>query len=229
MKLRDVIFWAHLTAGVTVGMVVLFMSVTGMMLAFRPQIVSIVEQGKYDSVAAQKNSPVRIFMKDVEGLHRWFGMQGKLKPVAKNIKGVCTIVFLGMIISGFYLWWPRKKIKLEPALRNKAWDWNRHNVIGFWSAPVLIIITVTGLLMTYLPKPNQAQAVNKIEVVKEERVKDTPQRKFRKLVRLIHTGEAAGIVGEIIVFMASGAAVMLVWTGLSMARRRFLSKGESYV
>ena len=209
IKIRKVIFWTHLAAGVIVGAVILFMSVTGMMLAFRPQIVGVNPQAK-------------VFMKKIEGWHRWFGMEGNLKPIAHDIKSICTSIFLVMIISGFYLWWPRKKIKFEPGTRGRAQNWNLHNVIGFWAAPFLMTITITGLLMSYLPRHDRPRE-HKTDIVKEEQIKDTPERKFRKLIRSIHTGEAGGIVGEVIAFLVAGCAVMLVWTGFSMALQRFYS------
>jgi len=44
MKLRQVIFWLHLTAGVVAGTVLLVMSVTGVLLAFERQIVAFAER-----------------------------------------------------------------------------------------------------------------------------------------------------------------------------------------
>ena len=44
MKLRKIIFWLHLTAGVVAGTVILVMSVTGVLLAFERQIVAFAER-----------------------------------------------------------------------------------------------------------------------------------------------------------------------------------------
>src|SRR5262245_38666971 len=34
-------------------------------------------------------------------------------------------------------------------LRGRSRNWNWHNTAGFWSAPVLLCITLTGLVMSY--------------------------------------------------------------------------------
>ena len=34
-------------------------------------------------------------------------------------------------------------------LRGKARDWNWHNVIGFWSSTVLVVLTLTAAVMSY--------------------------------------------------------------------------------
>lgn len=46
-------------------------------------------------------------------------------------------------------------------------------------------------------------------------------RQLRTWLRWIHTGEAAGWFGQLIAGVASAGAVVLVWTGLSLAWRRF--------
>jgi flavodoxin len=37
----------------------------------------------------------------------------------------------------------------NPRLRGKARDWNWHNVIGFWSSGVLVVLTLTAAVMSY--------------------------------------------------------------------------------
>jgi uncharacterized iron-regulated membrane protein len=43
-KLRRIIFWSHLTAGVSAGVVILIMSVTGVLLAFERQVIRFAER-----------------------------------------------------------------------------------------------------------------------------------------------------------------------------------------
>jgi uncharacterized iron-regulated membrane protein len=48
----------------------------------------------------------------------------------------------------------------------------------------------------------------------------TPGRRLRSISRFTHTGEVLGVVGQTVAGLASAAAVLLVWTGLSLALRR---------
>jgi uncharacterized iron-regulated membrane protein len=48
-------------------------------------------------------------------------------------------------------------------------------------------------------------------------------RKIRTWIRWLHTGEAGGMLGQTIAGLASAGGVLLVWTGLSLAFRRFNS------
>lgn len=63
-----------------------------------------------------------------------------------------TLVFVGLLISGIYLWWPRNKkgkkksfkIKWNARWRRKNYD--LHSVLGFYIASVALIFAVTGLV-----------------------------------------------------------------------------------
>lgn len=49
----------------------------------------------------------------------------------------------------------------------------------------------------------------------------SPGRQLRGILRFAHTGEVLGIVGQTIAGIASLAAALLVWTGISLSLRRF--------
>ena len=49
-------------------------------------------------------------------------------------------------------------------------------------------------------------------------------RTLRAWVRPVHTGEAGGVVGQMVAALASACGVLLVWTGLALAWRRFRAR-----
>lgn len=108
-------------------------------------------------VREQGAKRTRTFMRVMTEWHRWLGREGNGRAVGKAITGACNLAFLFLALTGIYLWWPRqwswtsvKGIVLFNArLRGKARDWNWHNVIGIWSAPVLIILTATATIISY--------------------------------------------------------------------------------
>jgi uncharacterized iron-regulated membrane protein len=108
-------------------------------------------------ILGEGNKGLRSFFETVTELHRWFGFQGKNRNTAKAVKGICVLLFGLSVLSGFYLWWPRQwtvsifKVIGVPTFRfkGKQRDFNWHNAVGFWSAPWLMIIIVTGLIMIY--------------------------------------------------------------------------------
>ncbi|WNG41133.1 PepSY domain-containing protein [Archangium violaceum] len=99
----------------------------------------------------------RKFFHVMEEWHRWLGAQGDNRAMGRAITGVCNAAFLFLAITGLYLWWPRKwtmktvrpTLWFRGGLRGKARDFNWHNVIGFWSLPVLIVLTATGMVISY--------------------------------------------------------------------------------
>jgi uncharacterized iron-regulated membrane protein len=49
----------------------------------------------------------------------------------------------------------------------------------------------------------------------------SPGQRLRSWPRWVHTGEAGGLLGQTVAGLASAGGAMLVWTGLSLAWRRF--------
>jgi uncharacterized iron-regulated membrane protein len=92
-----------------------------------------------------------------EEWHRWLGREGKGQAVGKLITGIANAAFLFLCITGVYMWWPRswKPKALRPAflfvtgIKGRARDFNWHNVFGFWSALVLIVIVASGVVMSF--------------------------------------------------------------------------------
>ncbi|MGH7739874.1 MAG: PepSY-associated TM helix domain-containing protein [bacterium] len=389
MKPRKILFWIHLSVGVTAGLIIGFIAATGCLLAFRPIVTPWMEssqnrvvipaqpirislnrlaalavagspglsvtgvtlasdpeasvlfnlsgdqvryldpyRGKVLGLGAERT---RSFFKEVEGLHRWFGLEGASRQMARQVKGVVVLLFGFMILSGWVLWWPRSwtlasfRASLVPGFkeRAKARDWNWHNAIGFWFAPWLLLIVLTGLIMLYPwandllytlsgneppPRQVQTQAAGSLEKgknhsrphrngVEKHRVKAISSKpisldllladlnqevpgwksasihlpqgarrevtvltqeasstrsfergqltlnaatgevekwepysaqnlgmKLRLWARFVHTGEAGGFWGELLAALVAFGALVMIWTGLAMAWRRFLGR-----
>jgi uncharacterized iron-regulated membrane protein len=215
MKLRKIIFWLHLSAGLIAGSVVLVMSVTGVLLAFERQLtewadrdlrvvppepgavrlsisaliagVRAIESEAMPSGLTLRSDPsapaainlgrertvfvnpytgavlgegpkrARDFFRSITNVHRWLGTPEENRAIGRAITGACNLAFLFLVISGFYLWWPRQGTKNagraivlpNPKLRGKARYFNWHNATGFWCAPVLFFIVLSGVLMSY--------------------------------------------------------------------------------
>ncbi|MEP7271397.1 MAG: PepSY-associated TM helix domain-containing protein [Acidobacteriota bacterium] len=109
------------------------------------------------AVLGEGSKAVRDFFRFVIDWHRWLGANGEHRPVARAVTGACNLGFLFLVISGFYLWWPRKwtitQLRSVPwfkrGLPGKARDFNWHNVIGFWSAVPLFIVVLSAVVISY--------------------------------------------------------------------------------
>lgn len=377
---RSVVFWLHLAVGVTAGLLIGFMSLTGVLLAFEPQISDWLERDRrtvtplpgaarlpletlvararearpaqrpssvtlrsdpaaalvvsfgraggavfvdpYRGTVLGGLSPVHDFLNTVLEWHRWLGT----REVGKPITGAANLAFLGLVVFGVYIWWPRRwtaaalrqVTRFDPRLRGRARDFNWHNAIGIWCAPVLLVLTLTGVVMSYqwandllyrltgsaplppastaarpggqpghpgapggrpredrparatdtrpatgtaalwaraerqvpgwvaislrvAPRPDgpatffiqepagwhpapRSQLVldaSTAEVVRWEPYSgQSLGRRLRSWVRPLHTGEAGGVIGQSVAFLASTGGSFLVWTGLALAWRR---------
>jgi uncharacterized iron-regulated membrane protein len=372
-KLRTIIFWIHLSAGVTAGLVIFVMSVTGALLAFEPQITRYAERDMRSvqppSADAVRLSPatliaraiekkpetgitgftlssdrsasatvafgregvlfinpytaevlgdgakgVRNFFRIVTDWHRYLALSGDNRAIGKAVTGAVNAAFLILAITGVFIWWPKQLtwrflkpvtvFKLKPGTP-RARDFNWHNVIGFWSSSILIILTITGLVISYQwanslvyrvtgnqPPAPQAPPANptggsrgeggsrnaipgnldqlwaraelqdagwksitlrlpvradspvsfsiennaswnpiaRSQLTLDQKTSEVTKwepyaglnsgRKLRSWARSSHTGEAGGILGQLLAGLASLGGAVLVVTGLSLAWRR---------
>lgn len=211
---RNIIFWIHLAVGLTAGLVILIMSVTGVLLTYERQTIAWADARANQPAAAAVSDPLpveailataqgaegtaasgvtlfkdggrpaevtfgrgrilfidrttgevlgngspgtRAFMSSLRDWHRWLGQDGENRNVARAITGACNIGFLFLVVSGFYLWWPRnwkkpallKVVVFKRGLSGKARDFNWHNVIGFWSVIPLFVVVASAVVISY--------------------------------------------------------------------------------
>src|ERR1044072_4270050 len=108
-------------------------------------------------VTGESAKGVRSFFQVVTDWHRWLGTSGDGRATGRAVTGACNAAFLVLAISGPYIWWPKKWTRnslssitrLKRGLKGRARDFNWHNVTGFWCALVLVILTATGMVMSY--------------------------------------------------------------------------------
>jgi uncharacterized iron-regulated membrane protein len=100
---------------------------------------------------------VRQFFRTVTDWHRWLGMRSEARPAGRLVTGVSTLIFLGIVLSGLLLWLPRKwgwqnvrgVLFYRLRLPGRAREFNWHNVTGIWCAFPLILIVVSGVVISF--------------------------------------------------------------------------------
>jgi uncharacterized iron-regulated membrane protein/flavodoxin len=138
---------------------------TGLVLRNQPTASVAVGFGREGAVYVNpytgdvlgRGSKLHDWFHDVIDWHRWLGREGESRATARAITGACNLAFFWLAITGIYLWWPRgwhwrglkSSLLFNPRLRGKARDWNWHNVVGFWSSGVLVVLTLTAAVMSY--------------------------------------------------------------------------------
>jgi len=100
---------------------------------------------------------LRALLHTMEQWHRWLGTSEENRGVGRAITGACNAAFLFLAVSGLYLWWPRKwtwrtvrpVLWFKGGLKGKARDFNWHNSAGFWAMPVIVVLTASGMVISY--------------------------------------------------------------------------------
>lgn len=94
----------------------------------------------------------------VTDFHRYLLLEGESRAIGKNITAYANLVFLFLLLSGLYLWFPRrfnsKAVKQKLLLpsryqnaqhRNRQW----HLVFGIWCLPILFVLALTATLFHF--------------------------------------------------------------------------------
>ncbi|NIJ44444.1 putative iron-regulated membrane protein [Wenyingzhuangia heitensis] len=79
------------------------------------------------------------------------------RNIGRPVVGIATLIFVFLMISGLIMWWPKN---LKKANRNKSFkikwkasfrrvNYDLHNVLGFYSLILGLMIAVTGLVWSF--------------------------------------------------------------------------------
>jgi len=108
-------------------------------------------------VRGENTTAVRNVFRAVVGVHRWFNVQGEGRAVARAVTGWSNLLFLFLVLSGLYLWVPRRWtrqhfrpiLSLNLKARGRARDFNWHHVFGFWASIPLALVVASATVISF--------------------------------------------------------------------------------
>jgi uncharacterized iron-regulated membrane protein len=104
-------------------------------------------------------------------------------PLGQTAVGVITAVTLLGVVSGLYLWWPRKILTVKRGTNWRRTNFDLHSVLGIFSSLVLLFTLLTGVMLAW-KQPIERFLVRWIdgqEVQKPLRPESTPLEGGRTL------------------------------------------------
>ena len=139
---------------------------SGITVSATPEATVVLQFGREETVYVNPytgevlkpaSSKMKSSLRFIEDLHRFLALSGESRDIGKNISGVATILFVFLALSGLFLWWPRhlswrsfKAVtRFNLRLKGKARDWNWHTTLGFWATPMLLVLSLSGLTLSY--------------------------------------------------------------------------------
>jgi uncharacterized iron-regulated membrane protein len=133
---------------------------------------TILYVNPYTGQVIEQFNKKQSFLFTVEMLHR-FLLAGK-NSAGDMIVGLSTLFFLFILITGVILWWPKTKNIMQQRLKikfdgsGKRLTHDLHIVTGFYTSILLIIIVLTGLVMSFGWANKALYAITGSEQQKEE-------------------------------------------------------------
>ena len=81
-----------------------------------------------------------------------------------GVLGCSSVILVFLVLSGLYLWWPRKRIKIGLSGNVHRLSFDLHNAIGLCSSLFLLLFAITG---TYMAFPFLSYAITPSKPVTE--------------------------------------------------------------
>jgi uncharacterized iron-regulated membrane protein len=109
------------------------------------------------TVLGKSSQGVRDFFRTVTEWHRYIALAGDNRAMGKAITGASNLVFLAIVTTGMFIWWPRRlsgeslraALWFRRGLGGKARNWNWHNVFGAWTAIPLFLVVLSATVISY--------------------------------------------------------------------------------
>lgn len=117
------------------------------------EVDSVIYVNPYTAqvLGMKKENDVFQFFKDGH-YYLWFPQK-----IGHLVTGWGTFIFFLLLISGMILWWPKKwnkrsreqSFKIKWKAKFKRVNYDLHNVLGFYSILIAVLLAFTGLMMSF--------------------------------------------------------------------------------
>ena len=182
-------------------------------------------------------------------LHRW--LLDPSRVVGKMAVGISTVCFIVILLSGLFIWMPKrwKKVKANLLVKRKSGFSRKvldlHRVWGVYCMLMLLLLCLTGLMWSFAGYrttvfnmvsvdyvPERVAVVHRKnhetgEMVRYDFNEAEPNRKVMRWAYLLHTGRCGGWFGPLLTGTAALMGATLPITGYVLYIRRIRRKKKA--
>ena len=179
-------------------------------------------------------------------LHRW--LLDPTRAVGKLVVGICTVTFIVILLTGLFIWLPKKWNKMKDNLKVKMKGsksrlvLDLHRVWGVYTLLMLLVLCLTGLMWSFEGYRNTVSDMITVDRVPERvaisyrtnketgekmRIDFNERENKTKVMRwayLLHTGKWGGWFGPIFTGVISLIGATLPITGYMLYIKRIRRK-----
>ena len=110
------------------------------------------------AVSDPRSGAAHEILHTLEEWHRWLGLEGRGQAVGKLVTGVCNAALVLLCLTGLWVWLPRlpanrpawtRRLWFRRGLEGPARDRSWHDVVGFWTLPVLALLAGTAVVFSF--------------------------------------------------------------------------------
>ena len=113
-------------------------------------------------------------------------------PTGRKVNGIGAIAIVLVAMTGLVIWWPgRQRTFVHRGVGWKRFNWELHNMMGFWSAAFILVFAISGIYLSF-PETLHAWADRTFELTNEN-AGVRPIDKFLYWLAFSHFGRINGI------------------------------------
>ena len=156
IRLRRLLYQLHLWSGVSLGLYIFFISITGSVLVYRNELYVAVTPEPIISESSESSVQSSERMTGVWLVSKLIELHADLLagPNGRKVNGIGALAVLLSVTTGLLIWWPGTKNwrRAVTVRREGGWrsiNWDLHGVIGFWGFGFAIVFSVSGLYLCF--------------------------------------------------------------------------------
>ena len=127
--------------------------VTGIRIAEKPDIADevLLESGQVAMVDPYTGTVLGVRDRDTSFARQLHLLHTSLlaDDFGERVVAWMCVAMLFLALSGVYLWWPRQILAVHKASSWKRTNFDLHNITGFYSSIVLLVMALSGILIAF--------------------------------------------------------------------------------
>ena len=147
--LRRAVFQVHLWSGISLGLYIFFISITGSVLVYRNELyfAATPEEG------VLRDGEIVLGIRLVSWLiDAHDNLLGGATGRAVNGFGALAVLLVAM--TGLFIWWPgikkwRRSLSLRRGVGWKRFVWDLHSMAGFWTFGIIVMFALSGIYLCF--------------------------------------------------------------------------------
>lgn len=147
--LRKALFQVHLWSGISLGLYIFFISITGSILVYRNELYVAATPDPGTVSEGEVATGIRLVSLLIDAHDNLLA-----GPAGRTVNGIGALAVVLVALTGLVIWWPgisrwRRSLTVRCGIGWRRFTWDLHSAVGFWSYAFILIFAVSGVYLCF--------------------------------------------------------------------------------